>query len=327
MRVLITGAAGFIGRHLVRDLLAAGSLRDGTGRETRVTELVLADLVPAPVPGSAAGPRITVKVGDTGSPAFLAALFCEAFDSVFHLAATLTSEAEADVPRGLAVNVEGLLALLACCRAQAKPPRLVFASSIAAFGGTLPEVVEDDTPRLPQTSYGTHKVIAELLLADHARHGLLDARALRLPIVLIRPGSPNAAVSDRVAAILREPLLGRDIACPLRPDTLIPVASALRVAAALRGVHDLPAEAFGPARALNLPALSVSIAEMVAALDRHAATRRLGRVTWAPDPALQAVVEGWPRRFHSAAALRHGIRADASIDEIIEAFLHDQPQP
>jgi nucleoside-diphosphate-sugar epimerase len=326
MRVLVTGAAGFIGRHLVQALLERGRLRDAGGRDAAIEEVVLADVVAARVPPGPAAPRITAAQGDLGDAGFLARLFAEDFDTVFHLAATLTGEAEADVAGGLAVNVEALLALLARCRAQARPPRLVFASSIAAFGGALPEVVEDDTPRRPRTSYGTHKVVAELLLADHARHGLVDARALRLPIVLIRPGAPNAAVSDRVAAILREPLLGRDVACPLEPDTTIPVASARRVALALRAVHDLPADAIGPDRAMNLPALTVSVAEMVAALDRHAATRRLGRLSWAPDAALQAVVEGWPRRFDSATARRHGIAADAGLGEIIETFLRDQPQ-
>lgn len=315
MKVLVTGAAGFIGRHLVRALLDEGTLRD-----VPIAELVLADVVPA----RAADPRVTVAVGNTGDAAFLDALFGgTGFDAVFHLAALLTGEAEADVGRGLAANVEGLLALLARCRAQAVPPRLVFASSIAAFGGALPKVVEDDSPRLPQTSYGTHKVIAELLLADHARQHLVDGRALRLPIVLIRPGAPAAAVSDRVAAILREPLLGRGVAVPLRPETLLPVASARRAALALRAVHELPAPAFGPGRAMNLPALTVRVADMVEALGRFASGRRLGRVSWVPEPGLQAVVDGWPRRFESAAASRHGIGADADLDEIIHAFLRD----
>ena len=308
----------------LRNLLTAGTLPDPAGGDAPISEIVLADLRPARPSAHGTTARITVETGDAGDVAFLGRIFGgEGFDSIFHLAATLTGKAETDIAHGLSVNLGGLLALLECCRAQARPPRLVFASSIAAFGGTLPPVVEDDTPRMPQTSYGTHKVVAELLLADHARHGLVDARALRLPIVLIRPGAPDPAVSDRVAAILREPLMGRDLACPLQPDTALPVASALRVARALRSVHGLPVGAFGPRRAMNMPALTVRVREMVVALERFAGQRRLGRVTWAPDPVLQAVVDGWPRRFRSAAAARHGITADPDIGAIIDGFLND----
>lgn len=314
MRILVTGAAGFIGRHLLRELLEHGALG---GRE--ITEIVAADIF-APPPG----PRVTPRAGDIVEGAFLDALFAEPFDAVFHLAASLTSAAEADLGHGLAVNLEGLLALLARCRAQAAPPRLVFASSIAAFGGDLPEVVEDDTRRTPCTSYGTQKLIAELLLADHSRQGAIDARALRLPIVLTRPGAPNPAISDRVAAILREPLSGRDVAIPLRPDTPLPLVTVQRVAQALRLTHEMPSEAFSPSRAINLPALTATPAEMVAAVERRGAR---GRISWAPDPSLQAVVEGWPRRFRSATAERHGIRAIASADELVEAFLADLPSP
>lgn len=312
MRILVTGAAGFIGRYLLRELMEHGALG---GRE--ITEIVAADVVPV-----GGGPRLVAATGGIGDGGFLDRLFAGGgFDAVFHLAASLTSAAEADLGHGLAVNVEGLLALLARCRAQAAPPRLVFASSIAVFGGELPEVVEDGTRRVPQTSYGTQKLIAENLLADHARRGALDGRALRLPIVLTRPGAPNPAVSDRIAAVVREPLAGRDVTIGLRPDTPLPLVTVQRVASALRAAFEMPAEAFPASRAINLPALTATPAELVAAGQRRGAT---GRVSWAPDLALQAVVEGWPRRFRSTVAERHGILPVAGADEIVDAFLGDR---
>ena len=323
MRVLITGAAGFIGSHLVSALLRQGQLRDASGAPRGISELVLADTMP--IARAAAGGDIPIRVetGDFCDPAFLRHLVGAGVDSVFHLAATLTIDAETNFARGLQVNVHGLMQLLEICRAQRRPPRFVFASSIAAFGGPLPKTVDDTVAQTPQTSYGTHKAIAELLLNDYSRHGFIDARALRLPFVLIRPGAPSPAVSDRVAAIVREPLLGRDVACPLAPETRIPVASARRVATALLAMHDLPAASFGHTRAMNLPSLTVSIGEMVDALQRFGQTRRLGRVSWEPDAKLQAVVDGWPGQFVSERASRNGICADADFDEIIRAFVED----
>lgn len=324
MRVVITGAAGFIGTHLSAELLARGRLCGTGDRAQALDELVLVDRVAARPPANPGGVRIDTLAGDLCDPALLERVFAPGVDSVFALAATLTSEAETDFPKGLAVNVHAPMRLLEACRAQARAPRLVFTSSIAAFGGPLPETVDDSVARTPQTSYGTHKAIVELLLDDYARHGFVDARALRLPVVLIRPAAALPTVSDRIAAIVREPLLGRDVVCPLAPDTLIPVASAARVAQALLDVHDLPAAALGHTRAMNLPSLSIRIADMAAALERYARDRRLGRIVWQPDARLQAVVDGWPHRFVSRQASRLGIAADASFGEIVDTFLREQ---
>lgn len=325
MRVLITGAAGFIGSHLRSALLARGQLSDASGTPQRISELIVADTVPIARAASGGDVSIRNEIGDCCDPVYLKHLFDSGVDSVFHLAATLTIDAETNFDRGMAVNVHALMQLLEACRDQARPPRLVFASSIAAFGGTLPRTVDDSVALTPQTSYGTHKAIAELLINDYSRHGYLDGRALRLPIVLIRPGAPTPAISDRVAAIVREPLLGRDVACPLDPQTRIPVASAKRIAAALIAVHELPASAFGHTRAMNLPSLTVSVGEMVEAVKRFGTTRRLGHVTWESDAPLQTVVDGWPAEFVSERASRHGICADERFDDVISAFLEDVP--
>lgn len=323
MRVLVTGASGFIGRKLVAALLRKGTIGSGDGSVRAITELVLADLAaPAAVP-AANGIAVRCEGGDLGDPAVLARLFAEPVDSLFHLAASLTTEAEADVARGLAVNVEGFLRLLEHCRRQAVAPRLVFASSIATFGGPLPATVDDSTPQTPQTSYGVHKVIAEQLINDHSRHGLVDGRALRLPIVVIRPKGA-ASVSDRIAAIVREPLNGEDSVCPLPPDTPIPVASVDCVVQSLLKMHDLPAAGFGHSRAFNLPALSVSGRQMAQALRRAETGRRLGSILWQEDAALRQIVESWPQHFDSARARQLGILPDPDFDSIIRSHLGSQ---
>jgi nucleoside-diphosphate-sugar epimerase len=250
-------------------------------------------------------------------------LFAEPVDSVFHLAATLTTHAEQNFDHGLKVNLFGVYDLLEICRAQGNSPRFVFPSSIAAFGGPLPDTVDDSVAQTPQTSYGTAKSVAERLLDDYSRHGFVDGRALRLPIVLIRPGAPNPAISDRVASVVREPLRGEDAVCPLAPETRIPVASVRSVATSLVKLHDVPARLLGHTRAMNLPSLTVSIAEMVAALDAFDHPGPRGKVSWAKDDRLQAIVDGWPRVFVSEQATRLGIGAEKSFSDILRAYVED----
>lgn len=326
MRIIITGAAGFIGSALIRALLTQGRLLDRQGQPQPIGEILLVDRVAPLLPAAPAGIAIRVETGDLGDAAFRRQVFAQPFDSLFHLAATLTTEAERDLAKGLEVNVLGFLHLLEACRAQVAPPKLVFASSIATFGGALPEIVEDDTLQRPQTSYGIHKVIAEKLIDDHARHGAIDGRALRLPVVIIRPpprkGDTAApSVSDRVAAITREPLLGKPVDCPLKPETRVPVVSVSCVARSLIRVHDLPQDSFGDTRAMNLPALNVTVAEMIEALRRVAGAEAASRIAMKPEPQLQAIVDGWPRRFDSARARRLGIQPDGNFDAILREFM------
>jgi nucleoside-diphosphate-sugar epimerase len=321
MRVLVTGAAGFIGSGLTAALLGRGALAGADGQTRPITGLVLADRVEPRTPARTAV-AVRTEVGDFRDPAFRERLLDEPVDSVFHLAATLTTDAEADAGAAVEVNVGGLIHLLELCRRQSAPPRFVFASSIAAFGGSLPETVDDDHVQRPQTSYGTHKAIAELLLNDYSRHRVVDGRALRLPIVLIRPGG-GASVSDQVAGIVREPLLGRDVQCPLLPETRMPVASVRNVAESLLTLHDVPAESFRDSRAINLPALTITVASMLTALKR-VAPDKVAHVSYQPDARVQAIVDSWPKRFVSPAAERLGITADPEFDSIIRDFLELQ---
>lgn len=315
MRVIITGAAGFLGRRLTHALIQRGELVGPSGRVERITELVLADIGPVSVPELPDGITAQVVQGDLADPSVLARLTSAAFQSVFHLASQLTLHAEQDPDAAWAVNVAPLRALIAAAEGC---PRMVFASSIAVFGGELPAEVTDDLAPLPQTTYGMHKAVNELILADASRHRRVDGRSLRLPIVLIRPGATQPVVSDKVAAIAREPLEGRDFAAPLAAQTDVPVTSAGRVVAGLISLHDADPTALPPKRALNLPALTISVAEMVSAAARAGAT---GRITIAPDAQMQAVVDGWPSHFGSRYAAGLGIRSDTSFDEVIADYL------
>lgn len=313
-RVLITGGAGFLGQRLAAALLKAGELTGSDGTRRAITRLCLADIRPAALP-PASGGLVERREGDLSDPAFVQALAAEGFDTIFHLASLLTLEAERDPGRAHAVNVEALRRLIAAAETR---PKVVFTSSIAIFGGALPDEVGDDLNPVPTTTYGTHKAINELLIADYSRLGRIDGRSLRLPIVLIRPGAPQPAVSDRVAAIAREPMNGEDIASPLPGDLPMPVVSVGKVVEALLRLHEVPADRLPPKRALNLPALTVTGEDVAAAARRAGGT---GRISFDPDPALTGIVAGWPRRFVSAHAAGLGIEADADFDAIIADYL------
>jgi len=327
MRVVITGAAGFIGRKLTMALIKQGQLVGAGEAPAPISELVLADHVDYDAPSTGTGGiAIRKLIGDLRDPGYRRQLFEGGVGSLFHLAASLTTEAERDIAAGIETNVLSLLGLLELCRAQKTPPRFIFASSIATFGGALPETVDDTTAQTPQTSYGTHKVIAEQLISDHSRHGVLDGRCLRLPIVVIRPpinhSGAGRSVSDSVAAILREPLNGEDVDCPFSPETVLPIVSVQAVIRALLKLHDLPGETVGSFRAFNLPALSVTAAEMATAAQAYP---KPGKVNWLPDPQMQSIVDSWPAHFDSARARQLGILPDASLTEIIDAYLKDTP--
>ncbi|MBO6521241.1 MAG: NAD-dependent epimerase/dehydratase family protein [Rhodospirillales bacterium] len=277
IRVLVTGAAGFLGKKVVEKLLDRGSLRGADGREHAIAQIVTTDRVDHSWDASSI--PVAHVPGDISEPSHTGKLFDRPVDSVFHMAAALALESEAHFEQGMAINLGGTMALLDLCRRQARPATFIFPSSLAVFGGTLPDTVGDHVPQTPQTSYGTHKSIIELLINDYSRHGFIDGRGLRLPIVLLRAGAPSPAISDRVAAVARDPLHGRDIVCPFNRDTVIPVASGDTVARSLLDLHDLDAAGLGGQRFMNLPSLSVTFGDIEAAVGRKAGALSLGHVT------------------------------------------------
>jgi nucleoside-diphosphate-sugar epimerase len=316
MRLVITGGCGFLGRRLAMLLLDRGSSLGS------IDELVLFDNAP-PVLPLPEDRRLTLITGDIADRGALRQLLLGGAAAVFHLAAAVSGEAEADTDLGYRVNLDGTRAVLDACRALGTRPRLVFASSLAVYGGALLDAVGDDTPLTPQSSYDTQKAIGELLVNDYSRKGFVDGRALRLPTVVVRPGRPNRAASTFASSIIREPLTGRDAICPVSPDLIMALASPRRVVAALHRAHELRGDALGVNRSLQLPGYSVAVGELAAAVRRAGGAAAFGRIRWRPDPQIEAIVSSWPRALDGRRAEALGFAAAADIDEAVQAFIED----
>ncbi len=325
MKVLITGGAGFLGRRLAEQLLLRGSLTGPDGRQNPIDRLVLLDIAPA---AGFSDPRVQVISGNISDPALLRGIVDADTTSIFHLAAIVSGQAEVEFDLGMRINLDASRLLLDLCRAQQGPPRLVFTSSGAVYGGSaLPALALDSTALNPQTSYGAQKAIVELLINDYSRKGFLDGRSLRMPTITVRPGKPNRAASSFVSGIVREPLNGQEGICPVSPDVRVWVLSARSAIANLIHAHELPAEAFGDTRAVAMPGISLSVAEMVASLERVAGAEVAGRVRWQPDRFIEKIVAGWPQAWDGTRALAMGFQGVASFDEIVRAYIEDDLHP
>jgi D-erythronate 2-dehydrogenase len=318
VNVVITGGSGFLGSRLARELLAAGSLDLAGGGRQPVSRVTLADQAPAPADLTADG-RVAVAAGDLSEPATADAL--AGADVIFHLAAAVSGECEADFDLGLRSNLRGTQALLAAGRALGTAPVVVYASSIAVFGGSpdhpLPPVIEDHTMPNPQTSYGAQKVVGEVLLADYTRKGFLRGRAVRLPTVSVRPGRPNGAASGFLSGIIREPLAGERAICPVGPGIEAALISPARAVEGLLRAATASDEAWGGRSAVNLPALTASVGDMVAALEQSAGPQAAALIDWVPDPEVTGMMRGWPARIRADRAARLGLTPDPDIASII----------
>ncbi|MFL6661928.1 MAG: D-erythronate dehydrogenase [Rhizobacter sp.] len=323
MKLLITGGAGFIGARLARTLLARGQL-DGQ----RIEHLVLADQV-APPADLAGDRRVETRTGPL--LAQVAGLARERLDGVFHLASAVSGECEADFDLGLRSNLDSTRALLdglrAATAAGTPPPRLVFSSSVAVFGPDpsvpLPARVGDDTLPTPKTSYGTHKLMCEHLIADYSRKGFVDGRSARLMTVTVRPGRPNGAASSFFSGIIREPLAGVEAVCPVAPEVSHPLTSAARTIEGLIAVYEASLEALRGRLALNLPAINVTVAEMLDALEAVAGKAVRQRVRFERDETIARIVANWPRGASAQRAAGLGLKADPDFASIIRQYIAD----
>ncbi len=321
MKVLITGGAGFLGQRLARELLARGSLKDAHGKPQTITELVLIDVVRASDSGDS---RVRTEVGDIAERSVLERVIDDQTSAIFHLAAIVSGQAEADFDLGMRINLDASRLLLETCRQRGHKPRVLFTSSVAVYGGELPDVVRDETALNPQSSYGAQKAIAELLLNDYARRDFVDGRVVRLPTISVRPGKPNAAASSFASGIIREPLNGEAALCPVAGTTRLWLLSPRKAIESLIAGLELDADLLGNQRVLNLPGISVSVDEMVAALREVAGEETANRIVWERDARVEKIVGSWPGRWDTSRAERLGLTGERSFADVIRSYIADE---
>jgi D-erythronate 2-dehydrogenase len=322
MHVLITGAAGMVGRKLTNSLVETGELG---GRE--ITALTLVDVVAPEAPAGFKG-KVSARDADISAVGEGDAMIAGRPDLVFHLAAIVSGEAEADFDKGYRINLDATRQLFDAVRAanarDGYKPRLVFSSSIAVFGAPFPAKIGDEFFNTPLTSYGTQKEIGELLLADYSRKGFFDGIGIRLPTVCVRPGKPNKAASGFFSNIIREPLVGQEAVLPVSEDVRHWHASPRAAVGFLRHAATMDLSALGWRRSVTMPGLSATVAEQIAALTRVAGPKAAALIRREPDPKIEAIVAGWPRDFDARRAEGLGFRAESSFDEIIRAHVEDE---
>jgi nucleoside-diphosphate-sugar epimerase len=319
-RVLIVGAAGMVGVKLTRRLVA-----DGAVAGKPITTLVLADIV-APAKPAGAPFAVETLAADASAPGVAGKLVASRPDIIFHLAAIVSGEAEADFEKGYRVNLDGTRFLFEAIRkvGDGYRPRVVFTSSIAVFGAPFPDAISDEFFLTPLTSYGAQKAIDELLLSDYTRRGFMDGVAIRLPTICVRPGKPNKAASGFFSGIIREPLAGLEAILPVDESVRHWHASPRSAIGFLVHAAGIDGAALGPRRALTMPGVSATVGEQIAALRKVAGDAVAARIRREPDATIAKIVAGWPRNFDPQRAIELGFRAEASFADIIRIHIEDE---
>jgi D-erythronate 2-dehydrogenase len=318
MRVLITGAAGMVGRKLIARLA-----KDGTLSGRKIVALDLHDIVPPQAP-VLEGVDVAIHTGDLAAPRATERLVASRPDVIFHLAGVVSGEAEANFDLGYRVNLDGTRALFDAIRLAAFAPRVVFTSSIAVFGAPFPDVIPDEFHPTPLTSYGTQKLMGEALLADYTRRGFFDGIGIRLPTICVRPGKPNKAASGFFSGIIREPLSGQEAVLPVPRSVVHTHASPRSAVNFLIHAAGIDGSAVGPRRNLTMPGVAVTVGEQIEALERIAGAKAMKLIREEPDDTIWAIVKGWPTRFEARRSRELGFAAEASFDEIIRAHIEDE---
>jgi nucleoside-diphosphate-sugar epimerase len=318
MRILITGAAGMVGRKLIARLMDDGQLRG-----SQIKALDLHDIVPPQAPNMK-GVEVTAHTGDLAEAGASEKLISVRPDVIFHLAGVVSGEAEANFELGYRVNLDGTRALFDAVRLADYAPRLVFTSSIAVFGAPFPEVIPDDFHVTPLTSYGSQKLVGEVLLADYTRRGFFDGIGIRLPTICVRPGRPNKAASGFFSGIIREPLAGQEAILPVPRSVVHTHASPRSAVNFLIHAAEIDGNKIGPRRNLTMPGVGVTVGEQIEALERIAGSNVVKLIREEPDETIWAIVKGWPTRFETRRARELGFKAEMSFDEIIRAHIDDE---
>jgi D-erythronate 2-dehydrogenase len=318
MNTLITGGSGFLGARLARALLAGAPA-------AAIDAITLADRAPPPQ-DLLGDPRVRFVGGDLNVQIASGTLPANA-DVVFHLAAAVSGECEADFDLGMRSNFDATRALLDGCRTRGTKPVFVFASSLAVFGNLpgqpMPELIEDFTLPTPQSSYGIQKFIGEQLVADYARKGFIRGRSARLMTVSVRPGKPNGAASSFFSGMIREPLAGVRAQVPVPPETRHAFLSPRLTTEALIRVAEVPDAQWGPLTAINLPSISATVGEMAAALERVAGAAATALLDWTPDPAILKLVRTWPGNVAAGRARAMGMQSDANFEAIVRDYVRE----
>jgi nucleoside-diphosphate-sugar epimerase len=318
MHILITGAAGMIGRKIAERLLSDGALGPRPVEKLTLHDIVASDARPTE------HTTVLPIAGDISDASVAERLLAERPDVVMHLAAIVSGEAEADFDKGYAVNMDGTRHLFEAIRRQNYSPRVVYASSIAVFGTPFPEPIPDEFHLTPLTSYGTQKAVGELLLNDFSRRGIFDGVGLRLPTICVRPGKPNKAASGFFSNIVREPLKGEPAVLPVSEDVRHWHASPRAAVGFFLHAATMDLSAVGPRRCLTMPGVSVTVGEQIAALRKVAGDKAAGLIRRQPDATIDRIVSGWPTAFVAKRARDLGFTADESFEAIVRTHIEDE---